>query len=603
MIGRPVAVAALRTLRTYWGGTVLLVAASAAAVAVLVPALAFVAPAAAGTTPHLLLPHARGADLALVWSTLVESPDALRRAAIASLSRLLLGVAVGVLAVCWLSTLSLSSGRASARAPELVIRRAVGASRRHLLAAALVEGGLTTAMALVVGGAAGVVGARLALGAWPGRAAPATLPAVAAAVAVVAGIVLGALLPLLAQRRRASLAVAEETPLVLIVPALQLGLSLTVLAAGSLLERPAGAGPARTPAPAGQVFTVTMRDASPGRRAAAYAALLRDLRARPGLRAASLESPGTAVGLGAVDVAMTDCGACMWGGLPMPWHLFMAGYYLASADTFRTLGLPLVAGRVFSDADSTGAAPVAVISRSLAERHFEAAGAVGRRILVGRGSDSLYTVVGVVADRRSVAFGGGLEPDEAVYLPVLQHPAPAVELLVRGPSDSAAAAAARHALRATPATAAADVERRGEAALYAAEAAPLRWFGRLFGAEGWAMLAIAVVGTFTVMWLWVASLATELGLRRALGARRRQIVGRVLARAALVAAGGIAFGLWVGMMAWDAVRAGVAGLPAWEPGAVLRYGTILAAAALAGALFPAWHASRRPPARLVAARA
>jgi putative ABC transport system permease protein len=584
---------ALDTLRAYWGTAVLLAAAGAAAVAVILPAFALAVPA--GPDPRLTLPHAPGLDLGLVWSTLVRSPDVLRRVALAGLSRLLLGTALGVLAVTWLTTLSISTARASARAAEITVRRAVGASRLHLLGAALLEGAFTTAVALAIGGALGLGAARLALGAWPGGASPAPLPAVAASLAAVAGIGLGALLPLAGARRRSGLAVAEATPLVLVVPALQLGLCLTVLAGASLLARGVR-GAAASGAP-GQVYTIETRGAAPAGRAAAYAALLRGLDAE-GARA-SLGAPGTAVGLGPVDITVTDCGACFWGGLPLPWHSFLAAHYLASPDTFRVLGLPLVAGREFTAADAWGARPVAVVSLSLARRHFEAAGAVGRKILVGRGSDSLVTVIGVVGDRRSAAFGGGLEPPEAVYLSVLQYPAPTVELLVRHPAGGpGVGAAARRALG----THLAGVTRVNEAALLRAEAAPLRWFGAMFDAAGWTMLAVATVGTFAVMWMWVTARLTELGLRRALGAPRRDVLLRVLDGAALVGTAGVAFGLWVGMMAWDAARALIPALPAWDPGAVLRYGAVLALAALAGALVSAWRAARGTPAALLAGR-
>jgi ABC-type antimicrobial peptide transport system permease subunit len=102
-----------------------------------------------------------------------------------------------------------------------------------------------------------------------------------------------------------------------------------------------------------------------------------------------------------------------------------------------------------------------------------------------------------------------------------------------------------------------------------------------------------------MMWLWVASLLAELGVRRAVGARRRNVLGYVLWRAVLVAVGGAAFGSWLGMMVWDALGSVVAGSPAWDPGAVLRYGLLLGAAALAGALVPAWRASRAAPVELL----
>jgi putative ABC transport system permease protein len=593
---------ALRGLRAYWGTAVLLAGAGAGAIAVLAPAMALVAPHGASQPARLALPPAGGLDFGLVWSTVVRSPDALRAAAVAGLSRLLLGVALGVIAVSWLTTLSLSAAASSARAPEMAIRRAVGATRLQLLLTALLEGGVTTVAALTVGGAVGLVGVRLALGAWPGAARPAALPAVAAALATVAGIGLGALLPLVRARRRANLAVAEETPLVLAIPALQLGLSLSVLVAATLLDRGAAVEPAHQAAgEGGAVYTIAMRDAAPAARAAAYGALLGELEAGDGPGEASLGGPGTTTGLGPVDVVMTDCGACSWGGLPYPWHVFRGAYYLASADTFHALGLPLLAGRGFTDRDTWGSAPVAVVSRSLARRHYEAAGAVGRGILVGHGTDSLYTVVGVVADRTPAAFGSGLESAEAVYLPVLQHPPRTVELLVRGgPARPGVTVGA--AVRRALGSRVERVEGVSEGTLLASEAAPRAWFGAMFAGEGWAMLLIGIVGTFAVMWLWVASLAGELGVRRAVGARRRDVIAHVLVRAAAVVGAGVAFALWVGTMLWDAVQASVAGLPAWDPAVVWHYGALLAAAAFAGAVLPAWRAARTAPARLVAAR-
>jgi putative ABC transport system permease protein len=216
---------------------------------------------------------------------------------------------------------------------------------------------------------------------------------------------------------------------------------------------------------------------------------------------------------------------------------------------------------------------------------------------VGHGAEGLYTVVGVVEDRSPIGLGGYGAPPDAVYLSVLQHPAAAVELLVRGARPGAVDRALRRSLGPRAGT----VTRVAEARLLEAEAAPLSWFGGMIGGEGWALLFIATVGTFAVMWLWVASLLRELAVRRAVGARRRDVLAFVLARAGLVALAGIAFGTWVGMMLWDALSAAVARLPAWDPRAVAGYGLLLAAATLAGALLPAWRAVRATPARLLGA--
>jgi len=102
------------------------------------------------------------------------------------------------------------------------------------------------------------------------------------------------------------------------------------------------------------------------------------------------------------------------------------------------------------------------------------------------------------------------------------------------------------------------------------------------------------------MWLWVMSLLGELGLRRATGARRRDIVRFVLLRAAAVAAWGIGIGGWVGMMVWDAAYQLSETVPKWSPAAAAWSSLLLAGAALAGAFVPAWRAARTPPATLIA---
>ena len=66
-----------------------------------------------------------------------------------------------------------------------------------------------------------------------------------------------------------------------------------------------------------------------------------------------------------------------------------------------------------------------------------------------------------------------------------------------------------------------------------------------------------------------------------------------------MAAGGVAFGSWVGMMVWDAVSSIVTGLPSWDPGAVARLGVLLACAAFAGAWIPARRAAYTPPVQLL----
>lgn len=591
-------------LRTYWATALLLLATAATALATLLPITSLAAPGDGGLSTRLGLAPWRGGDLEMVWSALAWSPTATRHAALLALFRLLLGTAAGVLAVALLTIVSLSAARAAERAVEVNVRRAAGASRRQLRAAGLLEGGAIATGALVVGGVLGTAAARLATASWPDAVGPATLaPSLVAVVGTLTGIVLGAVFPLAFRRRTSLLPGPTGKPLELAVPALQLGVSLTVLTAATLLEREAGRliVPGHATADAGEVFQVTAPTSPPARRAAQYASLLERLGGQPGVETVSLTSPGALVGVGMIDVVTTDCGNCWQGGLAFQLHPVAATHYLVSADTFRVLGLSVIAGRRITAADRWNAPRVAVVNQWLAEHHFQQGEAVGRRILIGHGPGDWYTVVGVVRDQRPTGFGAGLQPPNAVYLSVLQHPARPVDLFVRAAAGAATIAAVQRGLRDTLDAAGTRVARESMSQLTATEAAPVRWFSRMLGMEAWVLLTLATLGTFVVMQLWITSLLYELGLRRAVGARRREILKFVLSRAVAVAIGGVAIGLWVGFIVWGALAAVVAGLPEWDVRVALGLAPLLVAATLAGALLPAWRAARAAPTTLVRA--
>ncbi|HSD32144.1 MAG TPA: ABC transporter permease, partial [Gemmatimonadales bacterium] len=453
------------------------------------------------------------------------------------------------------------------------------------------------------GGVGGAVGTRAAVVAWPGTLRPGSVtPAVVVLVVVVALVLLAVLLPLGSMRRRRPLATRSGRALELVVPAVQLGLSLTVLAASALLADHAARlrGGERLVAGEGQLYAISLATSDTARAGSRYADVLRHVSAQPGVTAASLTSPGTTIGLGQNERATTDCGQCAWDGIYVPFRPVYATHYLVSADTFRTLGLRVLAGRNIANSDDAKAPLIAVVSQSLAAANFQDGQGVGRRIQVGNAPARWYTVVGVVADQLPVGFGGGFQPRAAVYLSVLQHPIPAVDLLVRARGDSSVYGGVEQQLRASLDGSGAATTRVSESRLRAAEAAPIRWFGRLFGLEGWVMLVVATIGTFVVLRLWVRSLLHDLGIRRAVGARRRHLYGFVFARALGISVGGVALGCWCGWMLWGTLSSVVAGLPAWDAGAAERFGALLALAALVGALLPGWEAAHAAPARLVA---
>ncbi|HSD31875.1 MAG TPA: FtsX-like permease family protein, partial [Gemmatimonadales bacterium] len=240
-------------LRTHWGTAVLLAAAAGIGLVATLPVTALVG--------RLRAPLLRVADLGLGRSSLATGPNELRAAATADLFHLLLLVAVGVLCVAALSLLAVAFARGGSRVTELAVRRAVGASRRLILVAALIEGGVIAAAALAWGGVGGAVGTHAAVGAWPGTLRSGTVrPAIVVLAVVVSLVLLAVLLPLGSMRRRRPLATRSGRALELVVPALQLGLSLTVLAASALLADHAARlrGQDRVAAGDGQLFAISL---------------------------------------------------------------------------------------------------------------------------------------------------------------------------------------------------------------------------------------------------------------------------------------------------------------------------------------------------------
>jgi len=409
------------------------------------------------------------------------------------------------------------------------------------------------------------------------------------------------LLPTLFARRE-KIQEAEATPTAFFAPALiQLALSLIALTAGALLIRHVDQTLSALPRPlaSGTVWQLDSSDPSPRDRSQSWARLLDRLSAIPGLSGASLAGPGTNVGLGPVSRITTDCGDCAEGLIRVRYKRPLATHQYVSPDSFRILGMRLVAGRGLERADDWDAPRVAVVSRAMAAANFQQGEAVGRQLQLGFDQDTWYTVVGIVDEPEGIGFGAHEQPPFTLYLSILQQPANAADLLI---PDAGAdqieplSAMFRESLGASAAVR----QPVAMASLARAETAPVLWLGRWLDRSGWAMLLIAVAGLFSFVRLWVLSLEPELGVRRAVGATRLGIIALVVRRAAQVGVLGVLLGLWFGPAVWSAIGDVVPGVPSWNAGVLASSAAVLVTTMLLGALWPAWRASRRAPASLIA---
>lgn len=526
---------------------------------------------------------------------------------------LLMGAVVLLFLIACANVANLLLARATARSREMALRAALGAGRGRIVLQLIVESLVLAAL----GGAAGVALAYAGVG-WLVRMAPVALPRLdeiavdptvlgfAALASVVASVVFG-LAPAwhaskvdlrerlteggsrgaigsASNRLRTGLAIAE------------IGLAVVLAIGGGLLFRSFVAlshvelGYHTDGVLIVQAHLPTTEEREDQSRAVdRLERLFPALTALPGVQAASA-TVGLPLG------SMTSNGSYAVEGR----HVFAPGqdlpsatFRLASPGYFQTLGIPVRRGREFSPQDRYDNRFVAIISESLARETFPGVDPIGQRIQCGLDSLNFMTVVGVVGDIRDVP---GTPPGPELYMPIAQHPGRGtlVELVVRSslPPMSLAEIVREQIRKADPEVATKFTSFDSMAADATSAERFRTW---LVGAFAGLALLLAIAGVYGLLTYLTAQRAPELGVRIALGATPRSILGLVLSRAALMAAAGLTIGVVLALVASRALSTMVFGVTSLDP---LTYGSVLAGvllSTLAAAAVPAWRASRIDP--------
>jgi putative ABC transport system permease protein len=535
---------------------------------------------------------------------------------------LMLGAVALVLLIACVNVASLMLARALTRGRECLIRAALGASRGRLVRQLLVE----NLLLFLAGGALGLLMARwsiewlhglaVANGYVPARlaiAVDARVFAFSLCVSLMAGILFGLAPALRASRVDLSQGLRDAGSTgggrrhnrgsqALIVA--ELALSLVLLTAFGLLARSF----ARVHAAAGGMALdhVIETGSDGGRTFAPAVAFWREAIAQaqsiPGIEIAAVSSRPPvhdARDLPFRVEGMPDGSASRE----------FAGDILVSAGYFQTLGIPLLEGRSFTDADNGSATPVAIVSQSLAQRYFKGGTAVGRSIEVVhvdasvrccssagplRGVQSM--IVGVAADVRQANLDAA--PAMTIYRPYTQIVEHDMFLLLRARTAADASQIApdlRERLRAGLGKDWWDA-RLLRQVIADSESVRLRRFVLiLLGIFAALALVLAAVGLYGVMAFSVAERRREIGIRVALGATSQRVLRQVLGDALRLA--GIA--LVVGVLAAQLVNRLIASmLFGVDRTDALTYGMVwilLAAAALLASYFPARRAARVDP--------
>ena len=508
--------------------------------------------------------------------------------------------------------------RAAGRRREIAVRTALGASRARVVGQMLVESVVLALGGAVTGVVLGAVGVRVLRGSLPAdtpRLASITLDAtvlgVCATLAILIGIGFGLAPAFLAsrgdaqdelrgargvagraggERARGTLVVAEVALTLVLV----IGAGLMMRTLWSLWHVDAGFRP-------GGVLTLRVQPSGERyntneARVEYVKTLLERLGSLPGVQSTGMIHH------------LPLAGYAWYANIDLEGHVrapgeapLRSGWRVIEGDYFKTMGIPLLRGRVFSASDTRAGTPVVIVNEGFARAAWPGEDPIGKRFTAGnatRGS-SAVTVVGVVGDVRHVSLDARPEPE--LYRPHAQSPMGAVSFALRTTADPMTLGGlARETIRAADANVPISDVRSMEQVMSESVARPRLIMSLLLVFAGVGVV-LGAVGVYGVIAYAVGERHREIGVRIALGAEPGRVAGWVLAQGVRYAALGVALGLVGSFAVTRLMRSLVFGVSTTDPATFVGLSLFLLCVAALASYLPARQAARTDP--MVALRA
>jgi putative ABC transport system permease protein len=535
---------------------------------------------------------------------------------------LLLGAAACVLLIACANIASLLLVRAIRRSREITIRMALGADRARIARQMFTE---SLVLALAGGGIALVVSAwllDLLL-----RVAPPGIPrleqvrmdggvmAFTALIAMAAGLLFG-LAPafqvrshrlhnaLVASGRGLVAGAQQRARQALVVGEIALSLML-LIGATLLIQSFARIQRVDVGFRSAAVLTVDRIELPPGRAAAASSAaffesLVRALRTVPGV-----ESAAVTLGLPLDPRArffVDESTFSIPGQPPVPAaERPSAPLHVVSSDYFTVIGVPLKAGRWFTEHDGADAPGVVIINETMARRFWPNDNPIGRRIahdlsIVPR-QQTVRTIVGVVGDVRHFAVERAAEPQ--MFVPHAQMPWPSMAVVLRSRLDAQALTReVRETVWSIDGTLPVP-PLRGLDDLFAGAVGQPRFRAWLLGLFGAMAVLLAMTGLYGTMAYSAQQHTREIGLRMALGATPQQATARLLRNGLTIAALGMMLGLAGSFAVARALSTMLFGVGTSDPATFIAAPALLVLLAALACYLPMRQARRLDPLKAI----
>jgi macrolide transport system ATP-binding/permease protein len=324
-------------------------------------------------------------------------------------------------------------------------------------------------------------------------------------------------------------------------------------------------------------------DAPRGR--AFFRELLARVRELPGVEAASIATK-VPLGFG----GNSDTGANIDGYTPAPNEEISIYYNRVGSDYMKTMGIAVVAGREFTDRDTTDRPDVVVVNETLVKRYFSGRDPIGGRIRLG---ERTLQVIGVARDGKYSSITEA--PRSFMYMPVQQWYRADTVLHVKTAVDPGSLVPRIHeVLRGLDSNVPLfDVRTIAEQLSIAVFIQ--RMVASLLGAFGGLALLLATVGLYGVIAALSAQRTPEIGMRMALGATRRDIVSLIVRQGLALTLTGVAIGLIAALGATRLFKSLLVGVSATDGISFAGTTVLLVLVALAASYLPARRAARIDP--------
>ncbi len=275
-------------------------------------------------------------------------------------------------------------------------------------------------------------------------------------------------------------------------------------------------------------------------------------------------------------------------------RLGVADFCAVTGGYLRSLGIPVVRGRIFDESDGPDSTNVAVITESLARQRWPSQDPIGQTIEFGNMDSNLklLTIVGIVADTHE--YGLDVPPRPTVYVNLMQRPPATVTVTMVSDADTATVtAAARQALQELNPELAVRFQTFSQ--VYAASLGSRKFNVILIGFFGITALMLAMVGVFGVMAYSVSRRTREIGVRVALGAATFDVLKMILGQGMRAVLIGIAIGLAGSLLLTQTVKSLLFGVTATDPVTFTAVSVLLIVTALLACYIPARRAAKVDP--------